>query len=240
MRILLSFVLVCSILASCSTSNQVVSNKLFQKRKYQKGWHINSSKTLKKEKGGENIAVNHKSNESVEVYSDSSFIEDVSITSEKNINIATEVFPLNTVKHQSLRLVKKKIIGAKEKLVSFATIPQQKMEVKWNSNKEVSLASPIDRSDKLNRVLLALLAIVVLYFSQIGPLAILIGVGKVESIKINLIIWLAGIVVLAMAVISALLIGGTLTGSVLALLIIGGVLVFGANIHALVVIIRGY
>jgi len=49
-----SYLLVCSILASCSTSNQVISNKLFQKRKYQKGWHVNSAKSYKKDKSKEN------------------------------------------------------------------------------------------------------------------------------------------------------------------------------------------
>jgi len=31
------------LIAGCSTSNEVASNKLFQKRKYQKGWHVNAS-----------------------------------------------------------------------------------------------------------------------------------------------------------------------------------------------------
>lgn len=42
------FLLSILIIASCTTSNEVVSNKLFQKRKYQKGWHINSSSKVKR------------------------------------------------------------------------------------------------------------------------------------------------------------------------------------------------
>lgn len=36
------------IMASCATSNQVVSNKLIQKRKYNKGWHVNATKSYDK------------------------------------------------------------------------------------------------------------------------------------------------------------------------------------------------
>ncbi|MEN8957834.1 MAG: YqaE/Pmp3 family membrane protein [Flavobacteriales bacterium] len=50
MKKFLFFAFTLALLASCSTSNQVVSNKLFQKRKYQKGWHVNSSKKIDKVK----------------------------------------------------------------------------------------------------------------------------------------------------------------------------------------------
>jgi|TARA_B110000971_G_C20014022_1_gene503012 uncharacterized membrane protein YqaE (UPF0057 family) len=48
-------VLAISIIASCNTSNEFVSNKLFQKRKYQKGWHVNSSKKIDRTKKEELI-----------------------------------------------------------------------------------------------------------------------------------------------------------------------------------------
>ena len=46
MKKVLSFVLGLMILASCSTSSDVASNKLFQKRKYKKGWHVNSTRNV--------------------------------------------------------------------------------------------------------------------------------------------------------------------------------------------------
>jgi len=46
MKNLLALIIVFSTLVSCSTSNDVVSNKLFQKRKYNKGWHYNGVKPL--------------------------------------------------------------------------------------------------------------------------------------------------------------------------------------------------
>lgn len=48
MKKVLVFALGLSILASCSTSSDVASNKLFQKRKYQKGWNVNTPKKYDK------------------------------------------------------------------------------------------------------------------------------------------------------------------------------------------------
>lgn len=42
--------LLTAILASCSTSNEVVSNGFFQKRKYNKGWYANKSTKVKDSK----------------------------------------------------------------------------------------------------------------------------------------------------------------------------------------------
>lgn len=43
--------LLSAVLFSCSTSNEVVSNGLFQKRKYNKGWYANKSAKVKDSKG---------------------------------------------------------------------------------------------------------------------------------------------------------------------------------------------
>lgn len=50
MKKVLVFAIITAFLASCSTSNNVVNNGFFQKRKYKKGWHVNSSSTVKKRK----------------------------------------------------------------------------------------------------------------------------------------------------------------------------------------------
>lgn len=48
MKKIISISIALAIISSCTTSNQVVSNKMFQKRKYQKGWHINNSQKIDK------------------------------------------------------------------------------------------------------------------------------------------------------------------------------------------------
>jgi hypothetical protein len=45
--LLLTILTLTFVLGSCSSSNNVVSNRFIQKRKYNKGWHINNSKKSK-------------------------------------------------------------------------------------------------------------------------------------------------------------------------------------------------
>ena len=48
MKKFLQILLSIFIIASCSLSDDVVSNKFIQKRKYNKGFHLNKKKTIKK------------------------------------------------------------------------------------------------------------------------------------------------------------------------------------------------
>ncbi|MEN8787444.1 MAG: YqaE/Pmp3 family membrane protein [Flavobacteriales bacterium] len=60
-------------IASCATSNEVASNKLFQKRKYTKGWNVNSSQAIDKSNGStkEELVVNSNNyTETVKEFSD--------------------------------------------------------------------------------------------------------------------------------------------------------------------------
>lgn len=59
-KMLISLSLV-GLLMSCSTSNEVVSNGIFQKRKYKKGWYINSNDNIAKK----SIKEEEKNNSSV-------------------------------------------------------------------------------------------------------------------------------------------------------------------------------
>lgn len=56
MKNLIVFCLAIIFLASCSTSNNVASNKLIQKRKYKKGWHVNSTQKIEKTANSEEVA----------------------------------------------------------------------------------------------------------------------------------------------------------------------------------------
>ena len=51
MKKILSISLGLFVLASCSTSSDVASNKLFQKRKYKSGWHVNSTRNIEMKTG---------------------------------------------------------------------------------------------------------------------------------------------------------------------------------------------
>lgn len=70
-------------LASCSTSNEVVNNGLFQKRKYNKGWYVNKSSTIGKSK-------------SVDKNEDIAYVIEKSTENEAHTNLVS--FESNTVK----------------------------------------------------------------------------------------------------------------------------------------------
>ena len=228
-----------TLLFSCSTSNQVVSNKLFQKRKYQKGWHINSPNSFRKEKGEEELAFNSISKE---LKDDNTIIKEEEI----NKNISNEIEISDKV-YQKKKTSQLDLFPAQEKKelhsnigLSLKDIAKENKSYSRLMNQEAE-SVPIDRSNKLTRFLLVLLALAFLYFTQIGPLAILIGAGRVESLKVNLLIWLLGIILLAIGFFSVLITSALIfTPTSIGLLIAGGVIILAANIHAVVVIIRGY
>ena len=56
MKKIIALFLAIIFLASCSTSNNVASNKLIQKRKYKKGWHVNSTQKIEKTANSEEVA----------------------------------------------------------------------------------------------------------------------------------------------------------------------------------------
>jgi hypothetical protein len=238
MRKILSYLLVCSILASCSTSNQVVSNKLFQKRKYQKGWHVNSTKSYKKEKKVEELIVYSLEKEVANDTTTTNKEEEQAPILQKKGKVK-QAFQIKNFKQLAFQPLKEKVLLTNTGTISFSE------KTEFNTGESISRVDevtvpPIDRENRSTRFLLALFAIGFLYFFHIGPLAILIAVGKVESLKINMIIWLVGVMILAIALGTFLLMATFLTSTLVALLIIGFSFILAADIHALYVIFRGY
>jgi uncharacterized membrane protein YqaE (UPF0057 family) len=86
MKKIISILVALAVIASCTTSNQVVSNKLFQKRKYQKGWHINNSKKLDKSTGVDKKEETVAQNQEIEVDQ-----ENVSIVSENQKTVVNSI-----------------------------------------------------------------------------------------------------------------------------------------------------
>lgn len=228
-----SYLLVCSILASCSTSNQVISNKLFQKRKYQKGWHVNSAKSYKKDKSKEN----HTSYDEVKDIA-------IAINQKKEVAIVKKevmvnrFFQIQRFTNKKLLAVIKKSPLVKKRLVeSVVNIDFNRVESITKTDKVIN--PPIDRTGAINRFFLVLLALGIIFYFQLSPLAILIAVGKVESFKTNLILWLVGVMILAIALFIAFL-SILFTPVVIVMLVIGGLFILLAHVHAIFVIFRRY
>ena len=132
MKKIISIAIAAIILASCSTSNDVVSNKLFQKRKYQKGWHVNSSKKIDKStKVDESEAVAGLNQEEKENPSS------VSV----NENTTVPVAPVKNVTPET------------EKTQEVITIESTKSIEEVNStNESVELVNIIEENTDLNEV----------------------------------------------------------------------------------------
>lgn len=114
-------------LASCSTSNEVVKNGLFQKRKYNKGWYINSSKSVKNNKSivteDEDVALENNSINEVSSELNNNLVDNTS-----NTVVKEEVQDLafdNTVKE--------------EKKSNFITVFKKKTESKNNESQVNSI-----------------------------------------------------------------------------------------------------
>lgn len=225
------------LLASCSTSNQVVSNKLFQKRKYQKGWHVNKTKSHKK------------TNEAVAVEAefrnepDSTYVTEE--TSKTIKSKAEEIIEVPKAKFEDIE----KSLYLKPKLskpIRTKKLPSR-VFAQFNGMKTLSQdieisyqTPPINREEPISRFLLNLLGIGIILYLGAGPLGLLISKGKIEPLKTNLLIWLVGVMFLSMGLILGFYIGGFLFPTFIGLIITGGVFIAIANIHAIVVIIRGY
>lgn len=237
MKQIITFLLVCLFLASCSTSNQVVSNKLFKKRKYQKGWYVNTPKNYKVTVSKKKIESKHQEENN---QSKSSFVVENSQKKTLIEKVTVEDIPVLKQEHFTyLDKVEKNITDAKSGFHS------KKIKLKSQFNKQISIVKkekspPINRGNKTSRVLLVLLALGILFYTQIAPLAILIALGKVESLRVNLIIFLVGIMVLAIALFTMVLLGVLFTPAVMAMIFIGLAFIVAADIHAIYVIYRGY
>lgn len=119
MKKVLSFVLGLIILASCSTSSDVASNKLFQKRKYKKGWHVNSTRNIE---------------EKTKVVQSDEIVESKSIETEEEPSTEQNVEASAAVAQESDLTEKTEVESAKESI---------KSKVVFESREQLIVASEI-------------------------------------------------------------------------------------------------
>ena len=119
MKKVLSFVLGLMILASCSTSSDVVSNKLFQKRKYKKGWHVNSTRNIE---------------EKTKVVQSDEIVESKSIETKEEITYEQEVTSSAAVAQENVLTETADVVNAEESI---------KSKVVFQSREQLVVASEI-------------------------------------------------------------------------------------------------
>ena len=119
MKKVLSFVLGLIILASCSTSSDVASNKLFQKRKYKKGWHVNSTRNVE---------------EKTKVIQSDEIVESKSIETKEEITYEQEVTSSAAVAQENVLTETADVVNAEESI---------KSKVVFQSREQLVVASEI-------------------------------------------------------------------------------------------------
>ena len=195
-------------LTACSTSNEVSSNRLFQKRKYQKGWHINSSKKIDKSSKGEKheeIAINSDIVKTKSKVVDSKTLkkdESTQVTNQ-SISINSETVVTNTESNGEDKLIKpnkevKNVENAESKSSSNSIVQIQEENNSLESNEAENIISIESSSDSssggsdVGIVLLVILAIL------LPPLAVFLarGVGTEFwiSVLLTIFFWVPGII----------------------------------------------
>ena len=241
---LFSYFLGIVILFSCSTSSDVVSNKLFQKRKYQKGWHKNSSpnyasKTKKSKKNFSFSTTKDPVSSKEDKIADNS-IKSVEGTKKESVKIEVtkKEFKNVSVQSKSSKTVEVETpIDKIRKEAKNLTFDKQDTPL----SKDRVNSPPLDRNDSDTRVLLAILGLLVLLFTGISPLAVWIALGRGEALRINSILFLVSMlfaILLLVAIVASLAVGSDILAVVLGVLTIA--LFIATYIHAIVSIIRGY
>ena len=119
MKKVLSFVLGLMILASCSTSSDVASNKLFQKRKYKKGWHVNSTRNVE---------------EKTKVIQSDEIVESKSLETKEEITYEQEVTSSAAVAQENVLTETADVVNAEESI---------KSKVVFQSREQLVVASEI-------------------------------------------------------------------------------------------------
>lgn len=245
------FLYVLFLVFSCSTSNEVASNKLFQKRKYKKGWHMNSSP---------NYA--NRNSRSKNIESDSTSIAQVSDSNSTQYNHSESIYNSTETKKQiafyTSKSKEKKEGNQKTKTGNinfiFSGIPttanyqnETENHIQIQEGAKLDLFDPW-LSEKAVVVILALLSLLVLIFTGITPLAVWISVGPGPALDLNLRIYVAFlfcalIFAMAMVYLVAYSAAGVATSAVLIAIVFGILMLISGTVaffHALVSIIKGF
>lgn len=250
-------ILIClSLLLSCSTSNQVASNKLFQKRKYTKGWYSSASRSIEKRA---QVA----QQESVVVNKEISVSDSTTPVSATTTSTSSSL----SASHSQVQNRKERMPGVRSTLLKTEqaefSIPRFTNEMTvdpvFKSSQEKTSMYPTSQndnvkfqdpwlSDKTVNILLAILAILVLIFTGIAPLAVWIANGPGPSLNMSVLLYVAFLFFALIFVMTILYItvfaGGAATVGSIGLAVAFGVLTVVTSIvsffHALVSIIKGF
>ena len=230
-------------IVSCSSSSDVASNRMFQKRKYNKGWHSNTSPNYSNKNSG--APEKSESNSIAGSQNDSSHTSTFSHSTDSNTTkfITTAAVPQDV---SAKRKTKRILESARANLIP-ATVVASRNSIVQKGNGWDDQAATFDPwlSEEAVRVILAILAVLILVFTGISPLAVWVSVGPGPALRLNTILFVAFILCLIIFVMTLFYITMYgVVGGLFALAILFGFFTIALGIvsfvHALVSIIRGY
>jgi VIT1/CCC1 family predicted Fe2+/Mn2+ transporter len=227
---LLTILTLTFVLGSCSSSNNVVSNRFIQKRKYNKGWHINNSKKSKDQRSSSKDDLGKMKSQKKTIDSDKGALV-------KEAIIATKT---QTVPNQNNEpVVYPEIVKSKPSQLDFAVEDGIPIESEENSETEESEETELKESE-VTKVSLLLPSF------DMGPILIYLLAGFALALVIASIIvlllsnsWLwfvalltlvSGVILAAWAIALVLMGDGTAPYS----LIVSGLAFIGGTIAALI------
>lgn len=180
---ILAFTILTTVLFSCSTSNNVVNNSLFQKRKYNNGWHF---------KNGSNAKSNGDVSRETTINEVLKTENNVSKEAVKTANIKTVLLSKNNSKKEINKIVLAKTVQSKSGKInkSEATQISDRSESLSQKNKKNSKYLFSQKNEKNNSngsddtelILLVILALL------IPPLAVFLARGIGTEFWISLIL----------------------------------------------------
>ena len=199
MKKTLVFVLAISIIASCTTSNQVVSNKLFQKRKYKKGWHVNSINKIDKTKKYEEteLALEETNSEEVQIVKSTEIVAKSEAVQATSVVVANNAVMKTKSVSEKQKQNKSKNNSASNEIIdespAFFTASKQ---VKNTESKQV-ISKESNKSNSSNSGAPFIVLLILCFLLPPVTVGLVSGWSSTEfiiSIVLTLLFWVPGII----------------------------------------------
>lgn len=207
MKKLLPLIILTAILESCGTSNNVVQDGLFQKRKYTSGWFVKKNKGIKKKAAQENnLALEDKKgreypSDTKSISTENDRAPEVKTTT-KTHNVDTPVSSVAAQESDNTRIKKSKSVTTEHKKNNYVATRNAKNisntgvetfgKEDINSQRKDNLKDSNSSSSDVALILLVILCFL------LPPLAVWLATSDttqlIISIILTLLFWLPGII----------------------------------------------
>ena len=225
-----------------------MSHKLFQKRKYQKGWFVNSiseySLNTKKSK-----SYNSSNREEIIVFKELSLDDSISEPKSSNKKYLVDKMTLDLGRDIKVETQKSELNQHSipplinftnqdkntPKTTRFLALDPQLLPV--TEKRETRYFN--QKTDDDLRLVLALLGLLFLFFTSISPIAIWIALGSSQAVRVNARFYLSAVFLVVLGLVLFVVTG--YFGIAVGIILLAALLLWLISVvHAVISIIRGY